>query len=84
MMRGRRHRIRVEELDVKINQEITTRAIKKEIKEKMLTNKLNHKIQEREKLKLEGTERPFKKHLTFFETNKNIIAKEDENGQKGD
>jgi hypothetical protein len=29
MMRGRRHRIRVEELDVKINQEITTRTIKK-------------------------------------------------------
>ena len=54
-MRNRKYRKRVEELNIKINQEITTKSLKKEIKEKLLTNKLDKKIREKEKLKLEGT-----------------------------
>ena len=44
----------------------------------MLTNKLNKKIHELEKLKLEGNDRPLKKNSILFESKKSI-AEEDEN-----
>jgi hypothetical protein len=44
----------------------------------MLTKKLNKKIHEWERLKLESTDRPLKKNSIFFESKKSI-AEEGEN-----
>jgi hypothetical protein len=69
-MRNRRYRKRVEELDIKINQEITTKSLKKEIKEKLLTNKLDKRIREKEKFKLEGSDRSLMRDSSFDEKKK--------------
>ena len=64
-IRNRRYRPKVEELDIKINQEITTKSLKKEIKEKLLTNKLDKKINDKQKRKLEITDSTHRNNSNF-------------------
>ena len=60
-------------MDIKINQEITTKCLKKEIKEKLLTNKLDKKIKDKQKMKLEKTDSTHRNNLNFDEKKKTII-----------